>query len=628
VQIKYRVLLLFMILAFALTANTNAASSQCDYSIGASHMNYTVNGTGCKSLSLTLANGISGDNITCINANFNSNSTITLDGSNAHNYLFDCNFSGGSILLYNRASLFIISPNSTEFVPDFIGKNSNITVGYYLRMNVLEPPKKYYYYNSTSVFLNRVAAFGYIIPLMQNTIKLNNSQLQYQPSFAPQTISLIDHLRTIVPFGVYGQNSSQFYANVTYLPYGTLEGYKTFVVPDYTLEQNRTIDYNPYAVDYSFFAFDQLIMFTVNITKNLNITPLYIQPLYPTFNYNIIPDNGRKNFTIRWLLTVPPQDHNWNFSFNIYRYYADQELTMNPLGNNSIAPSTLKTLLTYPSKNYSFEINGTQFFYLNLSTTLQPGLNSSIIIANGTAPGIGSYIQDSTTPSFSFGLAMCSSPYNLNETHFVVTKSGYYTMSKQLLPLYTDLRPLRVYAPCYVGAVIQGTNITINCDNGTINDIANGIIVANSSNIKIMNCNIYGNGFRINSSRNVTILNSTIIHTSNSSSYASYIYGSDNILFSSTSISKGFAGLYAENNSYNISVMKLFNNITTTVATTNATTPTTAASHRPKFLSMGLQDALLYLLAAATVVAYIYIFLKIQYKKGRKPTKAKNRKKA
>ncbi|MGC8670141.1 MAG: right-handed parallel beta-helix repeat-containing protein, partial [Candidatus Micrarchaeia archaeon] len=189
------------------------------------------------------------------------------------------------------------------------------------------------------------------------------------------------------------------------------------------------------------------------------------------------------------------------------------------------------------------------------------------------------------------------------------------------------LRPLRVYAPCYVGAVIQGSNITINCDNGTINDIANGIIVSNSSNIKIMNCNIYGNGFRINSSRNITILNSTIIYNSNSSSYASYIYGSNNILFSNISISKEFAGLYAENDSYNISIAKLFNNVTTTVATTNVTT-TTAAGHSPKFLSRGLQNALLYMLTAAIVVAYVYIFLKIQYKKGKKVAKAKNRKKA
>jgi len=128
----------------------------------------------------------------------------------------------------------------------------------------------------------------YVFPRMDYTINPNNDELlmgefKQNSSFASQ----FQNLKKQIPFGAYGLNTSKIYKNETNVSFGTILGSKTFLVTIETIEHNKIINYNPYEIDYSFLGFDQLVMFTLNITKDTNLTPIYIEPIYPKFNFII-----------------------------------------------------------------------------------------------------------------------------------------------------------------------------------------------------------------------------------------------------------------------------------------------------------------------------------------------------
>ncbi|MEM3247600.1 MAG: right-handed parallel beta-helix repeat-containing protein, partial [Candidatus Micrarchaeaceae archaeon] len=477
--------------------------------------------------------------------------------------------------------------------------------------------------NSTVPFGSRIAAFGYIIPLFNGTISINNTQLQMVPSFSNYIINLIGRLNKTMQFGVYGQNQSAIYENIKRRDYGNIFGSKVFMLPSYTLTSSGRVNYNPYAIEYSFLGYDQLVMYFLNITKNTDLVPVYIEPIYPRFNYNYVPDNGNRNMTIRWLIAVPPQDMNWNFSAYIYRYSTSIGFVMNPLNNSLMNGTSLVRLLSFPSENYSEYINGTYMYYLNYTSRIGIGINSSIIMVPGYIPKEGHFIQDSTTPSFSYGLAFCSTILNQTQPSNPINTSGTYRMVKRLLPLFPSAPVLVPGAQCYIGAYITGKNIAINCGNGTIEDTHYGFVIQRSNNVTISNCNIYGNGIEILNSTETNIYNTTVYPTQDSSSNGVAVISSSQITFNGLTVMPDFSVPYSQSNSSSINFYDSSINSTPKTTIISQATPPKASFPRVS------QRAILYGASIVVVLLYIYLFFKLQYKpaKARHKSESKTKKK-
>ncbi|MGC8669995.1 MAG: right-handed parallel beta-helix repeat-containing protein [Candidatus Micrarchaeia archaeon] len=605
----------FMVFALLLIGASSAQSytsniTTCNATIDAANSTYSINHIACTSINITFAHGVSNSQLICNDTLLGPSSKVIFGGANNEDYLFNCSFSGAKIIIGNNSSADLVSPIGTDFNPILNGRNASLTVGYFLNISVFEP----FGSNSVEMFGNRIGAFSYIIPLFNNTIKINNTQLQMVPSFDPFILNLINRLNKTLPFGVYGQNQSAIYENFTQRSYGNIFGYKKFMLPSYTLTENGIVNYNPYAVEYSFLGFDQLVMYSLNITKNTNLMPVYIEPIYPKFNYYIIPDNGQKNMTIRWLVAVPPQDSNWNFSSYLYRYTTTVGFIMNPL-NNSIADNTsLVKLMSFPSENYSMYENGTRIFYLNYTSKIGIGLNSSIMLLPGHIPGVGSFIQDSTTPSFSYGLGFCSTAFNQTRATSIIKERGTYNMVANLFPL-ASYAPVLIDSPCYIGAYIKGSNITINCNNRNVSSLYYGFIINGASNVTLHGCRIFGNGIEISNSTNVNVYNTTIVPTSMSSTNGVNVYNSSNVLFYGLKISSGFSDPYSILNSSYISIVKSNLNYSSGVTTlpTSIITSNQTAQPQPQVQHLN-QRLLLYASSAVILLVYIYLFFKLQYK--------------
>ncbi len=473
------------------------------------------------------------------NQTINRFASIIVGNRSKSDGIYNCTLSGPNVEIGSKSSLYLMGQSVSNFTPKFTGVGSNIIVGHYLRVNVFAP----FGYNSTSDFGQRVAGFSYIFPLMNYTFNYSNTELQMQEFFGNNFTGRFSALKAEVPFGAYGINASQIFENFSNAEYGRIEGWKVFPLPQYMLTSNGTVDYNPYEIDYSFLAFDQLVTFRLNITSNLNLTPMYIQPIYPTFNWNIVPDNGSRSITIKYLVAVPPQDENWNFTAYLYRY-DPTEFVVNPVSQGVGPHSALYRAFEFPNNNYSENSNGTLIFHINYTTPIAIGLNSSIVTVQGTIPGVGKFVQDSTTPSFSFGLGYCAMPYNTTDYpmgYITVSKPGEYTMAGNLLPLAAPALPQLVNAPCSTGIVISGKDIAINCGNWTINDTGQGIIIENSSNINLNNCRARGNGIEINNSTGISFYNLSITPSSEAASSGISISDAQGVNFYNLSIGNGYA---------------------------------------------------------------------------------------
>ena len=232
---------------------------------------------------------------------------------------------------------------------------------------------------------------------------------------------------------------------------------------------------------------------------------------------------------------------NWSFNAYLYRYYPP-EFIVNPVINGVGQHSALYHAFEFPDANNSRNSSGTLLYFINYTTPIAIGLNSSIVTLEGTIPGLGKFIQDSTTPSFSYGLAFCAIPYNnsINSPEITVSNPGEYDMVNELLPLAAPATPQLVYgASCRTGIFIKGSNIEINCNNGTINDTGQGIIIENSSNISLSDCRISGNGIEINNSTGISIYNATL-SPSGSNAFGIAINDSQGVNFYNLSIRNGY----------------------------------------------------------------------------------------
>ncbi|MGC8537631.1 MAG: right-handed parallel beta-helix repeat-containing protein [Candidatus Micrarchaeia archaeon] len=625
----YRVALMLIILSGTTTAvhTPTSINSGCNLSINASGTNYNLSGGSCKAYNITYLSGVANTNLYCNDVELSNASNILLTRGNYNDRIYTCSFNNPTIRLGASSSLDIIGSNSPSFKPIFSGANSNITVGYFLTVNVYEPKG----FNSTKEWGDRLTHYSYILPTINNTMPINNTQLQMATSFSPYILGIIQQLKKRVPFGIYNETNSTIYLsqNPIYTSYGTIYGSKTYTLPSYTINATSTTYYSPYNVEYSFFAYDQLIMFKVNMTSNINITPLYIQPIYPPFNFRYIPNAPGGKFTIKWLLSIPPQDMNWSFNYHIYRYNSMQGFSINPF-NTSIGPyASFVDLLTFPPAGYTPEPSQSKTYIFNYTSKLGLGLNSSITIANGTADGGKvSYIQDSTTPSFSQGIGYCSSIFNETQPSNIVNQSGYYTMvSGALRPLGGPALPILYTAPCAIGTYIRGDNITIICNGSLINDTSMGVEIYNSKNINMLYCKIKGNGIYIQNSTNVTISNTRIM-PGLANSTGIYVDSSNNIKFVNIGVYNGFTVPFDEINSnsiafYNLSstntsTINYIQNLTTVYGSfvlSNQSVPSSSGpAAQPTSSTSFTQRDYLYLGALAILAVYIYLFFKVQYK--------------
>lgn len=629
-----------MILLAALVNHPQAqvAQAQCNYTIYSSSSNFSIYSiASCQRPSVTFQPGASEDRLYCNGTDFASSSSIYLLGNNKNDSLVGCGLSGSQINIYGNSQLEIISPAPDSFTPLFSGPNSSVTVGHRLTINLVEP-----YGTNSLMYGDRVAGFSWIFPTIGNTIWPNDTELQLG-EFFPSNFTKYEYpnlLRTL-PFGAYNGTASEIYYSPVNYSYGHSVGHRTFLLPQYTLFSNGThVDYNPYQVDYSFLEYDQLDEFTLNMTQDYTLVPLYIQPIHPTFNFNIVPDNGTNYINITWLVAVPPQDASWNGTVYLYRY-APYQFRLTPLAGIG-KYSVFKAMLRLPANTTpSYIDNGTPAFLLGLPQILSLGLNSSIVSAVGTIPGVGKFIQDSTTPSFSMGLGFCSTVYNdsVPQAPLFVNVSGTYHMVSRLYPLIRAGYPGTVAAPCAIGAWVKGRNITIDCRNGSINDTGVGIMLSDSRNISIDNCNIYGNGLVINNSTRVTVRNTALI-SNGTSQFAVSMYNSSDVSFYNTTIENHYATLFsnesgsaiafygltmcnAGTSSYINSAFLGHSNVTGLVY--NCTAPpaptvqsSAAAGGSGWQPSLPGPDGALVGSVIALVAVYAYIFYRLKYKPGRR----------
>ncbi len=490
------------VVLLALSGQVHGAG--CSFTVGSSNTSTYLNGTECNHGTLVFSKEVSNATLVCTGAGgFDGNYTIVVGSRDVADRIVNCSIDGPVVVMGNDSSLYVVGTNRPVFTPRFRYNSSNITVAHYLTVRVFEP----YGSNTTGVFGQRVAGFSYIFPTMNGSFSSNNTELQMGEFFNNFTARFSTFQQSI-PFGAYNINESQIWGNYTErLPYGKIVGRKTFLLPQYTLTRSGRVDYNPYEIDYSFIGFDQLVTFTLNVTENMNLTPFYIQPVYPSFNFNILPDNGTQNMTIRWLVAVPPEDAGWNFTAYLYRYNPT-EFVLNP-SDGVGAHSILYRAFSFPGSAPDSGQNGTMIYYVNYTQRMPVGINSSIMMLPGTIPGLGRFVEDSTTPSFSRGLGYCALANDLSVpmSYIRVSSPGTYNMVHRLLPIAQAALPQLVNNACSVGVVISGSGITINCDNGRINDTVTGILIENSSDVTLNDCRIHGNGVRIVNSSGITVNN-------------------------------------------------------------------------------------------------------------------------
>jgi len=609
---------------FILLLGTTLAGANTTYlgSINATHSTASISNYE-QNHNLSIEKGVGYVYILCKNATF-SNATITAYGNNRNITFNNCTFYNESLIVGPNSSIYIISPKGIDFSKEEVAENSNITIAYRLRINVFVP----YGYNQ-SMFGNVAAGFAYVFPRMNYTINPNNDELlmgefKQNSSFASQ----FQNLKKQIPFGAYGLNTSMIYKNETNVSFGTIIGSKTFLVPIETIEHNKIINYNPYEIDYSFLGFDQLVMFTLNITKDTNLTPIYIEPMYPKFNFYYIPDNGTRSIDIRYIIAVPPQDNNWNFTAYIYRY-APQYFVTNPRKGIGLESAFVKLLTiddnktTYANYTVGLNDNGTRIYFVNYTTPIAIGINSSIITMNGTIPGEGSFIEDSTTPSFSFGVAYCSS-YAHGQANplagIAISTPGTYHMVKTLLQLYGDAIPQLVQGPCMTGLLIEGKDINVFCNRTEINALDYGIVVLNSSNINFYNCSIEGNGILINNSQDISFNNFNLTPSAESKGFAAQVINSHFITFNNLSIGNGFSTLIGsfssagtpESSGMNINNLSICNSTELNEIKGVAFVTKSRLTCEPKFIQEISEinpKYLLYILTMLLVLFYLLLFI-------------------
>jgi len=268
------------------------------------------------------------------------------------------------------------------------------------------------------------------------------------------------------------------YINYTLPRFGYYASVNSTGVMHFALEQkqvyrNRTMNFNPYWFVTPYWGWDELSYKEFNITANTNYTPTL---LYPTMPENVrFPDNT----TIYWNYTIIRYSNATNMTLYIDRGWQGDL-------NNTVA---------YVLHNVT---NGTVSYKVGVQ---QPGIYEYIGILK--SPQAAEH-DNSTTETYGIGLPYCQ----IGDASQILYP-GYYSMP------YKNLSILHTFwlngSLCNVPVDIIVSNVTIDCRGGNINSNNVSIEINSVKNTRIENCNIYGNGFRIDSASNVTVLNTNVI---------------------------------------------------------------------------------------------------------------------
>ncbi len=612
---RLAVLLVALFTALGYAAGTQSISQTLCGNVAVTSSGSAVTLPQCGHYNISFDKGVSGSSVNCNNATIGNGSVIYLAGNNLNDSLWHCTFNGSAVELGSGSSLSLLSPVKVNF-SSVLGNGSRIYVDYTLRVNVFEP----FGSNSIGAFGDRVAAYGYLVPLMQGKVNIRATQMQMAASNSSYILSLISNLSRRFGIRVYNETQTQIFLDRYNASYGKIIGSKSFQVTAYMITKNGTVDFNPYAMYYSFFAYDQLIMFDVNVTRNMNITPVYIAPVYPKFNFHFIPNNPSERLSIKYILAIPPQDLGWNFSTYIYRYNANQPdggFIENPY-NNSVGYKD-SFIKVFQNNNASYNVsysNGARYYTVNYTSALEPGINSSIVTEMGNSGANSSYIQDSTTPSFSFGVGYCSTIINQTSPFFMINTSGTYYASGRLRPLIGSATPLLADFPCSTGFYVKGSNMAIICRNSTINDTIFGGVINDSYNVSVSGCRFYGNGLRVSNSTDIHIYNISSDANVYNDTFGLEITNSSNVSVFDSDISQGYFHPYAEKNSSIYLAGDNFNSTNSTI--------TGLGNMIVVPISKEDQDALLALSTIAIICAGYYLFVRIRDEDNRRRRRYRN----
>lgn len=358
-----------------------------------------------------------------------------------------------------------------SYTMSFADNKSNIAIGYYFTFI----SKNYVGKPSTALYITVVP---YVLAeAASNFINSQNLALDVIRSQA----ELINY--TLPRFGYYASVNST--------------GIMHFALEKEQVYRNRTINFNPYWFVTPYWGWDELSYKEFNITSDMNYTPTLV---YPTMQENVrFPDNT----TIYWNYTIIKYSNASNMTLYIDRGWQGDQ-------NNSLA-------------------------YVQHNVT-----NSSISYKVGRqAPGIYEYIailkspqahehDNSTTETYGIGLPYCQ----IGDASQILFP-GYYSMP------YKNLNMLNTFwvngSLCNVPINVVANNVTIDCRGGNINSNNVSIEISGASNTKVENCNVYGNGFRINNADMVNITNTNVI-SDKPGNIAFNVSGSANVIISNVSV--------------------------------------------------------------------------------------------
>jgi len=393
---------------------------------------------------------------------------------------------------------------------NFTDNSSNIAIGYYLRFVTRDEN-------------GAITPAGYITIAPYNMSRLiRQASYWFGGSQSSLVATAISTGFRLPRFGYYPSSSSP--------------GVYSEALEAEQISKSGVYSYNPYWLVCTYWGHDDLTFKTFDIGSNTNYTPMLLYPT--TKEYVYYPDNA----TIYW-------------NFSVVKY------------NNA------SNVTAYLMNSWQFDAQNNTIEYEQHNVT-----SGSISYRAGIeTPGTHEYIgmlyspeakemDNSTTETYSVGLSYCL----LNG---IINRSGYYSM------VYNNLTDLRIFwrgtqlclLPIYIS---HASNVTIDCKGGTVNSTITDISVIKSKGIDVENCRLLGNALHLLNSTNVTIENTTMTATNNSS-YVMNISLTSNIFLVNDNLSG-----YANYSLGQVNMIKtIYGNMTGPVNITVSTTiPSTAAA--------------------------------------------------
>ncbi|MEM3248126.1 MAG: hypothetical protein QXV80_02325, partial [Candidatus Micrarchaeaceae archaeon] len=458
---------------------------------------------------------ISGSNATfSINSNVSSIGPVLVFASNATNNLVDCNghsiSSGIAVIFgndtYNNTIVNCSINGVISSMRDAQNNLINVSGAYTLAFSDNESNIGLGNFMHLLVYANKsfsVARFIQIMPKALADMPCNLISMATTKPYLESCAALANY--TLPRFGIYypdtGSNGSSYFAAEAKQIY-----------------KNRIINFDPYLLYSPYLGYDMVSYTYFNATSPSTFLPTYIKPqIYP---YEVFPAN--KNMTI-----------NFTIIFHNYTRYSKFRL----LNGWQCDPNNTLAATFYNLTNGTLSYNAGR---------VKPGFYQNILLLDTPYEH-----ENSTTIEYSVGLSYCA------DNNPGIVERGYYPFA------YNSLRNVNVFwfndTPCYIGAKVYASNVTVNCMGGSINATGYDFEVGNNArNVTIENCIGYGRALYAYGS-SVYLYNDTFM--ANAANQTAIVANFSNILLNRVRF-VGYANDYVAINGSIASV----NTTTTTVA--------------------------------------------------------------